>query len=136
MRRSLKSHIAFTTIILNINSSKNVHTWNKRRTNFPRKFAKLKVVAVPALKQGTLVIMTKMSKRDGEEKISKTSWHLFQVRCLAAWPETDGELLLLEHQRLHGRHRRHGATPRGALQRHPSFLRVNQRLIFLEVPIF
>ena len=68
MRRSLKSHIAFTTIILNINASKNVHTWNKRRTNFPRKFAKSKVVAVPALKQGTLVIMTKMSKRDGEGK--------------------------------------------------------------------
>ena len=42
-------------------------TWNKRRTNFPRKFAKSKVEAVPALKQGTLVIMTslsRMSKRD------------------------------------------------------------------------
>ena len=62
MRRSLKSHTAFTTIILNINASKNVHTWNKRRTNFPRKFAKSKVVAVPALKQGTLVIMIEMRK--------------------------------------------------------------------------
>ena len=31
-------------------------TWNKRRTNFPRKFAKSKVEAVPALKQGTLVL--------------------------------------------------------------------------------
>ena len=44
-------------------------TWNKRRTNFPRKFAKSKVEAVPALKQGTFVIMTslsRMSKRDGE----------------------------------------------------------------------
>ena len=47
-------------------------TWNKRRTNFPRKFAKSKVEAVPALKQGTLVIMTclsRMSKRD--EKIAE-----------------------------------------------------------------
>ena len=46
-----------------------------------------------------------------ENKRQNKAWHLFQVRCLAAWPETDGELLLLEHQRLHGRHRRHGALP-------------------------
>ena len=45
-------------------------TWNKRRTNFPRKFAKSKVEAVPALKQGTLVMkripkeMTKNYKRN------------------------------------------------------------------------
>ena len=55
--------LSFQFLIVSI-----VITWNKRRTNFPRKFAKSKVVAVPALKQGTLLMksFSRKSKKDGK----------------------------------------------------------------------
>ena len=61
-----------------------VITWNKRRTNFPRKFAKSKVAAVPALKQGTLV-MTSHSRKSKTRQFNRDERKLDTSFKSGAW---------------------------------------------------